>query len=291
MPRLTNHADWARLEDSVTPRNAYLKLTDGTVTNYPTNYTPVIASTAQINKTGTRIAFTTGSSPTYSMHEAPMPPTAIPASVGTPAASWSYAWLSPNRLVTSSSAQLVDVRNGDAAPVTDYVSGSARITSTSASWRRNSDKALVAVQHDSPVFTLRLDPKQEYSVDDQSSTLEDTWSFWTVQRNSNYESDFLARSATGGDLKVWPSVTWDNDFPSSKTGVSIWGSFAGTLDEVLDLETGVRRLIYEDDLSGYDSSLTTYTTRSSLRTTHFTGRQVTIDGSTMSVSQAGLLLY
>jgi hypothetical protein len=274
----------------VTPRNAYLKLTDGTVTNYPASYTPAIANSAQLNKTGTRIAFITGTNP-YSMHEAPMPPASIPASVGTPSSSWTYAWLSPSRLVASNTTQLVDVRNGDAAPVTDYVSGSAVITSTAASWRRNTDKALVAVQHDSLVFTLRADPQEEYSIDDQSSTLEDAWTFWTVRRSSNSESDFLARAAAGGELKAWPNVNWDNDFPSSKTGVSIYGSFAGTLDEVLDLETGVRRLIYEDDVDSYNDSLTSYTSRASLRTTHFTGRQVTINGTSANVSQAGLLLY
>jgi hypothetical protein len=252
-----------------------------------------MAAAAKINKSGTRIAFTSGTSPTLSMHESPMPPTAIPASVGTPTSAWSFEWLSASRLVTvgGGGAQLVDVRNGDAAPVTDYVASTARLTTTSATWRRTSDKALVAVHHDSQVFTLRDDPKQEYSVGNQASTLEDTWTFWTIVRGSNSEYDFLARAGAGGALKTWPNVHWDNDFPSSRTGVSIYGSFAGTLDEVLDLETGVRRLIYEDDVDGYDPYMTTYTQRASLRASHFTGRQVSINGSMYDVTQAGLLTY
>jgi len=259
----TNHANWARIEGT---KNAYLKLSDGTATAFPASYTPAVADGAKIDPNGVRVAFQLYNTAisTYLLYVASMPLTSIPITAqDTGISAYKFAWLSPTRFVATNAAaaSLLQLQTDTRADVLDVVAGSVIVNDVSAVWRRSTadattDKMWVAEVGDVAPFPLSaVDPKLETTIALLSrpsifATKNKTWTVWTLQNNTNGRYTLVARRASDGAIRTYVD-TVQRATPSttdvSETGILATLRTFDRQDVALDLDTGLRRQLWEVD--------------------------------------------
>jgi hypothetical protein len=260
----TNHPDWARIEGN--GKNAYVHLTDGTATAYPSGYTTDVADSAKINSSGTRVAFQVYGS-NYSLYMTAMPPTAVPATATASGStvSYNYAWLSETRFVASTSTgatSFIDQKADTVANVSDVVADSIMISEISAVYRRTSDKALMALVGDAPPIQLSdADPNSsisvrhpypwmnEYSV---FQTKDKSWTVWTLVNESNARSTSVVLKNGTTTPKRFPDVVRDSDGGVSATGFIAYLYNWDGQEVAIDLETGVMKQLWETDVDDWN---------------------------------------